>query len=122
MRRALKQLVAGFDVSEDGTHVSLETFNKHSKLHNTFSVESFHSVKAMKGLIHESIGKLVNLTRLDKALFLADQEMFTEENGDRAGVMNVMVLFTDGKSHPNLTEDFMPAIDSLRVRSKVTSS
>lgn len=116
LRRSLKKLIQEFDISEEGVHISFETFAKDSKLHNKFNDESFHSNKAMMSLIQKSIKKLTMPTRLDKALFKADREMFIKENGDRAGVPSVMLLYTDGKSHPE-TEDFVPAVISLRVRS-----
>lgn len=57
-------------------------------------------------------------TRLDKALLKADEEMFIKENGDRAGVPSVMLLYTDGKSHPETDrEDLVRAVISLRVSS-----
>lgn len=118
LKNSLKQLIQQFDISEDGTHISFETFAKESQLHNTFKSEYFHSNKAMVALIQGSIRKLTQPTRLDKALFKADQEMFTEENGDRAGVPSVMLLYTDGKSHRD-TEDYMPAVISLKVRSYI---
>ena len=118
LKKSLKQLIQKFEISEDGTHISFETFAKESKLHNTFKSDSFHSSKAMVNLMQKSIRKLTMPTRLDKALFKADQEMFTKENGDRAGVPSVMVVYTDGKSHPE-TKDFMPAVISLRVRSNI---
>ena len=105
------------DISENGTHVSLETFAAESVLHNNFKNGSFYSVKAMEGLIDKSIGKLSQPTRLDYALFQADDEMFSHESGNRAGVRSVMVLYTDGKSHPD-TKDFMGAVANLKVSLK----
>ena len=116
LKESLKLLIQAQDVSESGTHVSLETFAANSVLHNKFNEGSFHSNKAMEDLVEKSIGNLTMPTRLDYAIFKANEEMFTEGNGDRAGVRSVMVLFTDGKSHPNTTS-FMGAVDSLMVRS-----
>lgn len=38
-------------------------------------------------------------TRIDLALELANEELFTEANGDRPGVPNYLVLITDGKQN-----------------------
>ncbi|CAH3020804.1 unnamed protein product, partial [Porites evermanni] len=113
LKNSLKILIRSMDISENGTHVSLETFAAESVLHNNFKNGSFYSVKAMEGLIDKSIGKLSQPTRLDYALFQADDEMFSHESGNRAGVRSVMVLYTDGKSHPD-TKDFMGAVANLK--------
>ena len=118
VKRSLKQLLRKFEISKNATRVSLETFADESKLHNTFKDETFHSLKAMEALIQERINKLSAPTRLDKALFKAKNEMFREENGDRAGVPSVMALYTDGKSHPS-SKNFLPAVISLRVRCNI---
>ena len=114
LKNSLKQLIQNLDVSENGTHVSFETFAEESILHNKFNNASFHSAEAMEVLIEKSLDKLTMPTRLDYAIFTADEEMFIEESGDRPGVRNVMVLYTDGKSHPD-TENFMAAVRSLKV-------
>lgn len=114
LKNSLKQLIQNLDVSENGTHVSFETFAEESILHNKFNNASFHSAEAMEVLIEKSLDKLTMPTRLDYAIFTADEEMFVEESGDRPGVRTVMVLYTDGKSHPD-TKDFMAAVRSLKV-------
>ena len=38
-------------------------------------------------------------TRIDKALRIANKELFTKENGDRPDVPNYLVLVTDGKQN-----------------------
>ena len=113
----LRQLVQRFEISKDGTHVSLETFDKESTLHNKFNNDDYYSQKAVLELIEENISKQSQPTRLDKALNLADEEMFVHGNGERAGVRSVMVLFSDGKSHPRLTvkEDYTRRVASLQV-------
>ena len=55
-------------------------------------------------------------TRLDLALKTAKEQMFADENGLRLGVRKVMVLYTDGRSHPD-TEDFYMDVLSIKVRS-----
>ena len=52
-------------------------------------------------------------TRLDLALKTAKEQMFA---GSRPGVRKVMVLYTDGRSHPD-TEDFYMDVLSIKVRS-----
>ena len=116
LKRTLKLLVQQFDVSEDGTHVSLGTFAKESTLHNKFSDSKYHSKEAFSTLIEESINKLRMPTRLDKAIQMANDEMFTKESGDRPGVLSVMVLLTDGKSHPDTdVAQYMEDVKDIKV-------
>ena len=117
LKEGLSLLIQEFDISEEGTHVSLETFGEDSMLHNKFKDAQYYSAEAVLDLIKESIGELTKPTRLDLAMELADDEMFTHENGHRAGVRSVMVLFTDGRSHPTLTsfKAYMNRVMNLKV-------
>ena len=107
-------LVNQFNVSTKGTHVSLETFDKKSTLHNKFNDDLYHSNKAIDDLISNSITELDQPTRLDLALKMAREVMFRGESGQRAGVRSAMVLYTDGRSHPD-TEDFILDVVTLKV-------
>lgn len=114
---ALKHLVQKFEITGDGTHVSLETFSKKATLHNKFNDEQYHGEDAILELISNSVNNLAQPTRLDKALRLAKDEMFKEASGQRPGVRSAMVLYTDGRSHPD-TEDFYLDIVALKVKKK----
>ena len=92
-------LVQEFDISADKTHVSLETFNNKAQVHNKLNDPTFWSKDAFLDLIQGKISELKSPTRLDFALEEANREMFTEANGDRPGVPNVLVMFTDGRTH-----------------------
>ena len=63
-----------------------------------------------------NLNKLRQPTRLDIALGTAKNLMFTEGKGQRAGVRSAMVLFTDGKSHPD-TKDVLLDIVALKASS-----
>ena len=119
LRAALRDLVNQFDVSPDGTHVSIETFHKKTTLHNTFNNDSYHSNKAINDLITNSINELSQPTRLDIAIKTAEERMFTAEGGQRPGVRGAMVLYTDGRSHP-ATQDFFLEIVALKVSSPLS--
>ena len=69
----------------------------------------------MEALVDEGIKKLTQPTRLDYAILKADDEMFSPKSGVRGGVRSIMILFTDGKTHPD-TMDYDGALQSLRVR------
>ena len=69
LKKSLKLVIQAQDVSENGTHVSLETFAAERVLHNKFKDGSFHSNKAMEKLVKKSFGKFTLPTRLDYAIF-----------------------------------------------------
>ena len=114
IKHSLKYFVSKFVIGPDDGHVSLETFAEFSALHNSFNDTAYHSEQAILDLIDENLNGLSKPTRLDKALFTADQEMFTLKEGIRIGDRRVMVLLTDGKTNP-ASEDFSSAVNSLKV-------
>ena len=121
LQNALKHLIEEFDIGSDKTHVSLETFSNEATLHNKFSDEQYHNEAALLELITNSVNDLAQPTRLDKALVLSKDEMFAEENGLRSDAQTVVVLYTDGRSHPD-TEDFFLDIIALKVNKKKRQS
>jgi len=114
LKKALQHLIQQFDISEDGTHISFLTFAKKSILHNKFNDREYYSEQAILNLTSNCI-ELSKPTRLDLALSKANDEMFIDESGQRAGVEKVMVLYADGRSHPN-TKDFYLDVVALKVR------
>ena len=117
LKAALRHLVNQFDVSPSVTHASLLTFDKESTLHNKFNDDLYHSNKAIDDLINNSINDLNKPTRLDIALRTARDSMFTDKSGQRPGIRSAMVLYTDGRSHPN-TEDFFLEVVALKARTR----
>ena len=116
MKKALALLVQKFDIAEDETHVSLETFNKKAQVLNKFNDPNYWSVNAVTDLINTSIDKLKSPTRLDYALKEANGTMFTEANGDRPGKRNVLVVLTDGRTHESTDLDkYGDYIEDLKV-------
>jgi len=101
LKEALQLLVQRFDISVDKTHVSYLTFATRSKLHNTFNDAAYQSQAAILALISRSIKKLRGPSRLDRAMKVANKQMFTLKNGLRPGVGKTLVLYTDGKTHPS---------------------
>ena len=68
----------------------------------------------MLDLIDAELTEIDHITRLDRALTTANQDMFTTDSGQRPGVPSVMVLMTDGKTNP-ASEDFSLTVDALKV-------
>jgi len=94
--------------------VSLETFAGESTLQTKFNDAAYYFEQALVDLIDDKLRGLSSPTRLDKALFMADQKMFTLDYGYRVGVRGVNILITDGKTNP-ASEDFSSAVQSLKV-------
>jgi len=115
LKAALEHLVQRFDISEDETHVSFSTFAKRARLHNTFNNPAYYNVDAIQDLIDSSFSRLRRPTRLDRAVKLAKEQMFTDRNGLRGSVRNVLVLYTDGRSHPRDTEMYYLDLVALKV-------
>ena len=114
LKDALVDLVQKFDISEDTTHVSLETFFKRATVHNKFNDPTYWSVSAVIDLINNSFNKLRSPTRVDLALETADEIMYTTANGDRSGEMNVLVVFTDGRTQDQTDFNVLTsAVESL---------
>ena len=66
LKASLISLVNQFNVSTDGTRVSLETFAKESTLHNKFNDDLYHSNKAINDLITKGFTKLDQPTHLTR--------------------------------------------------------
>ena len=115
VKEALQHLVQRFDISADESHVSFLTFTGKSTLHNAFNNPTYHSRDAILALISSSVKKLRKPTRLDGAIKTAKDEMLTYENGLRLGVGRAMVLYTDGRSHPD-SEEIHRDVAALKVR------
>ena len=99
VREALQSLVDKFDISVKGTHMGLITFSKDAEMLFSFADVEFQNKTAAKKRISE-INHLHYQTRTDKALIMADQELFTEAGGDRPAKHDVLLVFTDGKPTP----------------------
>ena len=116
LKDALVDLVQKFDISEDRTRVSLETFARTAIVHNKFNDPAFWSVNAVIDLINTVINNLRSPTFLDRALQAANDIMFTEASGDRSGEVNILVVFTDGRTNDRTDDNaFASAIEGLRV-------
>ena len=114
LQAALKNLVQRFDISQVGTHVSFQTFARESTIHTTFNDPAYHSKDSILRLISEPM-KLSKPTRLDVALKTANEQMFGPDTGPRPGVKKALVLYTDGRSHPE-TGDFYLDVIAIKVR------
>ena len=107
----LKQVASSFVIGEDHARMSVITFSyyvEHSiKLNDFDSEESFF--KAVDG-----IPLMGSVTRIDRALQLAEKEMFSFKNGGRPNVPKLLFLLTDG-SQTKGGDSIDPAIVSKEI-------
>ena len=87
-----------FDVSARGTHVGMISFSNDAELLFDFKDDRYYNEDQLRKRIKKIPLKRGAKTRTDLALTLANEKLFSVEGGDRPGVPNVCVLFTDGKS------------------------
>ena len=89
----LKSLAKTFGVSSNGSRAGVVTFSyfsEHSiKLSDHSDIASFNRAV-------DKIPLMGSTTRIDKALRLAQKELFSLSNGGRAGVPKLLILLTDG--------------------------
>ena len=120
LKQSLASFVHLFDVSADGTHVGMITFNDHAELLFDFKDHRYHTEDQLKEAIKEIPLKLELKTRTDLALTLAKNRLFSLEGGDRPDVPNALIIFTDGKSTGKpKQEGFVPIPQTVETLTKV---
>ena len=86
----VKQIIDNFEVSTDVSQIALLEYSTNSTVYlrfNDFTGAKLNSVNVKRKV--EEILQSKGLTFIDKALTLANQEIFTERNGMRPGVKKV---------------------------------
>lgn len=94
IKEFVKRIVDAFDVSPDGTHFALLEYSTDPKVYlrfNDFADAQLNGVNVKRKVeeILQSKGK----TFIDKALELANQEIFTTEGGMRPDVKQVREIY-----------------------------
>ena len=91
----LKKVVNEFNVGPDGTHIAVVAYSNDANLEFTFNTLSGAQITA------EGYGKLIDkirfqrgFTYIDKALIMADEQVFTTAAGMRPGVSQVICVFS----------------------------
>ena len=92
-KQFLNEVAESFGLSQGGTRAGVVTFSfsaEHSiKLNDHYNVSSFKDSV-------DAIPLMGRTTRIDRALQLAYDQMFTIRNGGRIGAPKVLILLTDG--------------------------
>jgi len=97
----LLQLIEAMHIGPDATHTAIITFNQKAKVLSTFADKQFYSNDAVHQLIDNLPITFGQRTFIDKALITAYKKLFSEEGGDRPEYPNVLILLTDGRTHPD---------------------
>ncbi|XP_065653358.1 collagen alpha-3(VI) chain-like [Hydra vulgaris] len=89
----LKSVISAFGVSVNGTRAAVVTFSYHAQL--SIKLNKYSNLKSFNEAV-DNIVLMGSTTRIDKALRLAQKEVFELENGARPGVAKILFLLTDG--------------------------
>ena len=90
MKGFAKNLVEQFNVSSDGAHVATMVFSTKPQVMLKFSDSLQNVSSSIDGLPHQR-----GFTYIDRALIMADQEMFSVASGMRAEATKVKIAAND---------------------------
>ena len=113
LKVALAKFTDYFDVSEEGTHFGLISFKQDPVLDFDFANSSFYNPLLLKQKIVDRKYD-PGLTRMDKALTLANTKLFTDRGGARKDVPKFLIVVTNGKSSEG-SQPFSGVLESLKV-------
>lgn len=111
-------LAKRFKVSEQETHFGAIVFSTTPQLQFSFADKEFYKLKRLRKKIR-SFPYLAEGTRTDLALTLADLELFSEQGGDRLDKPDVLIVITDGRTHPVLSKPYPEVLQPLQVNNPV---
>ena len=110
----LGQLVTALNISREGTHVGLILFAKKGKVFITFDNEKYYNKDDLYEFIQDLPHNRFMPTRIDRALLAANNTLFVPEGRDRERFPNVLIILTDGRTHPK-SQSFAETVPSLKV-------
>lgn len=110
----LNSLVESFGLGSTKSRASVITFSYYSVLSIKFN--DFFDINVFKTAVNK-IPLMRSVTLMDKALRLAQREMFKTANGARPDKPKVLVLLTDGEQTTKYqVEDPAPVVKELRAQ------
>ena len=110
----IAELVGGLDIGPDATHVGLIRFARNPRVDITFADGKYHDQTALIRFIERLSNSRGGRTHIDRALLAANNSLFTPAGGDREMFPNVLVILTDGRTHPS-SIPFGAIVPSLQV-------
>ena len=106
-----------FKVSQKGTHFGAIVYSSTPQLQFSFADSNYYKTKRLEDTI-KSFPYLAEGTRTDLALTLANMELFSEQGGDRPDKSDVLVVVTDGKTNPSLSQPYSAVLQPLQASFK----
>ena len=90
MLNFLRQVTNAFNVGPDGTHIAVIAYSSNAKLEFTFNTLTGAQITAQEyGKLIDKLDFQRGFTYIDKALIMADEQVFTTSAGMRPGVSQV---------------------------------
>ncbi|XP_067648779.1 matrilin-2-like [Haliotis asinina] len=115
MKTFVLDTIRNISISATGTNVAFMAFSERPEV--VFHLNTYRDSKTRIMKVINSHTHTGGDTFLGDAIRLATSEVFTETNGDRFDVPNVVLLFTDGYSDAN--EDVRSSIGGLKAKAEV---
>lgn len=109
VKRFVKELLTNFNLSPMETRAGVIVYSTVPrlviKMNEFYNLQHFFNAFSRRTYwqnrkIPQKLKWMGGFTAIDKALIMAQKELFTVENGDRPEVRNTLIFLTDGKQNP----------------------
>ena len=112
----MKRLAASFGISQNGTKASVIAYSDIAE--NNIKFKDHQDIQSFWDTT-DKIPLLNSKSRIDKALKLADSDMFTLANGAKPAVTNLLIILTTGTQSTDADFEDPVAIAEQMVKSGV---
>lgn len=107
-------LVHKLQISSHGTRIGIIPYHSDAQVAVKFADVAHQSPDAMTRLI-KGIPYTSGMTRTDKAIEMADSQLFSNAGGLRSDKPNVLIVMTDGKTNSG-SKPYSAVLAPLKVR------
>lgn len=110
----VKRVVESLDLSPNGSRASIITFSRNAE--HSVKLNERQDLPAFTNAV-DNLPMFGKTTRIDRALKMAREEMFSPQNGARAGIPKLLILLTDGSQTKDV-DAIDPAVVAKEIRDK----
>lgn len=110
-KKFIKSLAKAFGLSKDGSHAGVVTFSSNAEL--SVKLKEHNDLGEFYDAV-DNIRHMGGSTRIDLALKEVKENLFTKENGARAGVKKIVILLSDGHQTGKGAKDPTKMAEQLR--------